>query len=279
MRRLVLAVCAATLPILAAAQTPSYEAVIGNDWRAYQSTAELRQRVRFFWFDKSRNPNDFVELVPDRTFERVARITQPQDNNPQTRGGASPELRVMLPAPLENVWFRFRVRFSPGWTTAGPYPAGWANSYKLAFILWKDRDGRAQIEFSNTRQYILGAYVNNGGCSDRPLPGSQSFGNVTTEWTDGEWWEFVMHYERTSPRTFEQHWWRRRLTNGGAIVSGPFVHVGRSVQCQEAPAVRGIALGANKNKASPSTQYIHWGPWEVVDGSRYPDPFALPGGR
>jgi hypothetical protein len=258
------------------AQQATYARVIGDDWRGYRTTVELRERMRFFSFDRTRNPNDYVDLVPDATFGQVARVTQPADQGPAARTGFSPELRVLAPEPLPHVWFRFRVRFSPGWTTAGPYPAGAANSYKLAFILWKDADGRAQIEFSNTRQYVLGAYVQGVRCTELRLPGSQSFGTVSTEWTDGDWWEYVMHYQRLDATTFRAEWWRRRLTSGGRLTDGPFTYTGVERRCPSAPRVRGVALGANKNKTTPVPQFLYWGPWEVVDGSRYPNPFNLP---
>ena len=254
-----------------------YTTVLGDDWRRYRDTEALLGAVQWFAPDQRRfRAADHVALVADPTFGFVARITQPADNDPATRGGFSPELRRMLPTPLDDVWFRFRVKFSPGWTTAGPYPAGWANSYKVAFILWKDFSGRAEVEFSNTRQYILGVGVRGVRCSEIRLPGSTSFGSVTTEWTGGEWWEFVMHYERIAPDRLRQSWWRRPLTRAGRLVENPFTFQGVEAACATAPAVRGISLGANKNKASPTTQYVYWGPWEVVDGAKYPNPFRLP---
>lgn len=258
-------------------QQPGYTAVVGDDWKGYRDSGALRALPQWFSPDQRRfRVTDHVALVPDPTFGQVARITQPADNDPGTRGGFSPELRQLLPRPLDDVWFRLRVKFSPGWTTAGPYPPGWANSYKLAFILWKGYDGRGEVQFSNTSQYILELGVREAQCRELPLPGSQSFGSVTTEWTGAEWWEFVMHYEKLDRHTFRFQWWRRPLTRGGAIVDNPFTFAGVEQTCEAVPQVRGISLGANKNKATPVTQYVYWGPWEVVDGSRYPNPFNLP---
>ena len=269
----------ACLAATAAAQSSAagYTPVIGDDWKRYHDTRAMLEAVKWFAPDQGRfTVTEHVALVPDRTFGQVARITQPADADPNTRGGFSPELRRLLPEPLDNVWFRFRVRFSPGWTTAGPYPRGWANSYKLAFILWKGYSGRSEIEFSNTRQYILGVGVQGVRCTEIPLPGGQRWGTVTSEWTGAEWWEFVMHYERIGSGSLQARWWRRPLTRGGAIVENPFTFSGVEETCSTAPQVRGIALGANKNKATPVTQYVYWGPWEVVDGSVYPNPFRLP---
>lgn len=262
----------------AGAQDTTYARVAGEDWTRYANTSALLAAVRWFAPNESRfRVADHVSLVSDPTFGRVARITQPADPDPASRGGFSPQLRRSLPQPLTNAWFRFRIRFSPGWTTSGPYPAGWANSYKVAFMLWDRFSGRAEIEFSNTRQYITGVGVQGMRCSELPLPGSQPFGIVTTEWTGQDWWEFVMYYEQLDSHTFRQRWWRRQLTVRGTLVDNPFTFRGSEQSCESAPRVRGIALGANKNKATPVTQYIFWGPWEVVDGSKYPNPFHLPG--
>jgi hypothetical protein len=40
--------------------------------------------------------------------------------------------------------------------------------------------------------------------------------------------------------------------------------------------VAGITLGVNRNKSNPRTMHIDWGPWEVVDGSRFANPFGMP---
>jgi hypothetical protein len=180
------------------------------------------------------------------------------------------------------MWFRWRMRYSPGWTTAGPLPSGYANSYKVAFWLWDGYNSRGQVELSNTTQYILGWSVQDPTTyqylqySETKLPGTQDFGYVSTEWTDNQWYEYVAYYEKTGPTSARQHWWRRRLTNNGVVANNPWIYAGISVSGATTPRVRGITLGANRNKNNPTTMYIYWGPWEVVDGSRYPNPFGMP---
>jgi hypothetical protein len=259
-----------------AATAPAYETVAGGDWGRYRTTAELRAARLFWWFRRDADANDFVAIVPDATFGQVCRITFPENAGAQ---GSAPRMKARLPTPLERMWFRWRVRFSPGWTTRGPDPPGHANSYKLAFWLWEGYEGRGEVEFSNTSQYILGCSWGRPGerlpLQSRPLPGSQSFGHVTTEWTDGEWYEFVVHYEKVDANTARQRWWRRRLTDGGRLADAPFVYTGIEIAGAEPPRVAAVELGANKNKNTPREQFISWGPWEAVDGSRYPDPFGL----
>jgi hypothetical protein len=247
-----------------------YEAVAGDDWRSYRSVDDLRAGGRFWWT----RPEDvyrFVELAPDREYGQVARIVFAASPEP----GFAPQMTARLPAPLERMWFRWRMRWSPGWTTAGPNPPGHANSYKVAFWLWEGYDGRGQVEISNTDQYILGLGAARNGewlrWRTRPLPGSGSFGRVTTEWTGGEWWEFVVLYERMDEGRARQHWWRRRASPA----PGRWTYTAEEVEGAAVPRVRAITLGANRNKSTPRRMHIDWGPWEVVDGSRYADPFGM----
>jgi hypothetical protein len=252
----------------------SYAVVAGDDWKRYGSDADLRG-AGFWWF-RGEDVHDYVHLARDPLFGQVVRVTFPQS----AEAGWAPSLDRALAQPLERMWFRYRVRHEPGWTTAGPAPSGHANAYKQAFWLWEGYQGRGQIEISNTDEYVLGFGVSDNGSylrySERALPGSTSFGRITTEWTDGEWWEFVVHYEKTGPTSARQRWWKRRLTRGGAIASEPWTFVGIEVGGATTPRVRGITLGANKNKSNPTTMRLFWGPWEVVDGTRHPDPWKMP---
>ena len=113
--------------------------------------------------------------------------------------------------------------------------------------------------------------------TETPLPTSaSSFGRATTEWSDGEWWEFVAYYQKTGPTSARQYYWRRRLTTGGQIVDNAWVFYAYEMTGSPTPQVSSIELGINKNKNNPTDMYITWGPWDVVDGSRYPNPFGVP---
>lgn len=254
------------------ASPPPYVAVAGDDWRAYRSVDDLRAAGRFWWF-RAEDVYRWVELVPDARWGQVARIVFA----PSAEPGFAPEMTARLPAPIDRMWFRWRMRYSPGWTTVGPNPPGHANSYKVAFWLWDGFDGRGQVEISNTDQYLPGLGARRDGqpvrWRERALPGSGDFGRVTTEWTDGQWWEFVALYERMGPERARQHWWRRRLTP----LPGPWTYAGQEVEGGPVPRVRAVTLGANRNKSTPRRMHIDWGPWEVVDGTRYPNPFGMPG--
>ncbi|MFL5542312.1 MAG: hypothetical protein ACJ8J0_25215, partial [Longimicrobiaceae bacterium] len=263
-----------------AISTVGYTAVLGDDWKAYASKSQLQAAQYFWWVDAAgRNVYDFVDLVPDPTFGQVVRITFPQNSG---SSGSSPRIAQDLPAPLDKVWYRFKVKFAPGWTSVGPDPAGWANSYKLAFLDWAGYNGRMEIEYSNSTDYITGAAVQTGSgtwinYNSSLVSGSAAnFGRTTTEWSDGEWWEFVMYYNKTGPTTASSYYWRRRLTSGGQVQNNPWVLFGENLSGSATPQVSGIQLGINRNKNNPTTMYLYWGPWEVVDGARYANPFGMP---
>jgi hypothetical protein len=258
-----------------------FETVAGDDWSSYASVEALKDAEYFWWFD-DRDVYRFVELVPDPLFGRVLRITFPQN---QGSPGSSPRMAKRLPAPLSDLWLRWKVRFTPGWTTHGPDPAGAADSYKLAFFTWDGPDGRGELQFSNGTDYITGVSVRDptGGYypfTETLLPGaSASFGQVTTEWTDGEWWEYVIHYRVTAPEAARFQYWRRRLTERGRVQPGPWSYHGMEMRGWPVPRVAKVELGANKNKSNPRDLSLSWGPWEVVDGTRYPYPFGVPHAR
>lgn len=255
-----------------------YGHAAGDDWLAYHGKAELRGKGYFWWFD-SGDVYEQVELVADPLFTQVVRIEFRANKGTD---GKAPQLKKRF-APIDDMWYRWRMRFEPGWTTEGPDPRGHANSYKIAFWTWPANDGRGQLEISNTTQYITGVGVMKDGTytqyQQRLLPGSApDFGDITSEWTDGEWWEYVVHYRKTSPISAENAYWRRRLTNRGAVAPGEWIYHGFAISGAPVPPVSAVQLGANKNKNNPRTMYIYWGPWEVVDGSKLGNPFGVPHG-
>ncbi|HET7233944.1 MAG TPA: hypothetical protein VFJ16_28290 [Longimicrobium sp.] len=275
---------AATADVTVTAPPPpgsGYRAVVSEDWHGYADRTALRQKQYFWWFDSAnRDVYSFVDLVQDPAFGQVARITFPQNSGSP---GSSPRLTQPLPAPVGDLWYRWRMKFQPGWTTVGPDPAGSANSYKIAFFTWETGFGsRGELELSNSTQYITGVGVQDAGGSylrytETLLPNSApDFGSVGSEWSDGEWWEYVIHYKKTGPSSAVYQYWRRRLTSGGSVSPAAWSYHGMSMSGSTTPRVASIDLGCNKNKNNPSTMYIYWGKWEVVDGAQYPNPFSMP---
>lgn len=268
----------------AAPQPGRFEPVFAEDWHTYGSQAALQAAGLFWWADDAkRDVYQFVELAQDPVMGQVARITFPQNRGSQ---GSSPRIEKKLPAPVGDLWYRWKMKYEPGWTTVGPDPAGAANSYKVAFFTWESGfGGRGELEFSNSTQYITGVGVQDGAgryyqYTEALLPGSApDFGAVSTEWSGGEWWEYVIHFKQTGPDEAVYQYWRRRLTSAGKLAPSGWTYHGMALAGAPAPRVAAVELGCNKNKSNPITMHIDWGPWEVVDGARYPNPFGMPGAQ
>lgn len=253
----------------------------------YANDAQLIGRGLFSWGSSGRAGPiaDFVGLVPDRTFRQVVRITQPQDASQ----GYSPQMRATLPHPVDKAWLRFRIRFSPGWTTRGASGASRSNAYKVAHMYMPGggSSGRTKIEIENTANFDFGFGFPGRHYTETLLPGN-TWGRggaspMTTETSDGEWYEFILYHEKTGVTTGCVRAWRRRLTNAGVIVNNPFVFIGwnyvGATSADTFPPISSIKLGINKNRSNDRTQYLYWGPWELVDGDVVRDPWGVAGGR
>ena len=246
--------------------------LLGDDWLGYTSATALRAAAYFAWSDP-RDVYSFVDLVNDPTFGQVVRLTQPAGST------ASPRLSKNLPSPRDRVWYRWKMKFSPGWTTAGTGTG--ASTYGLAEWRWSSHVGQGTLSFQSSaysiafsvRERTTLAYVR---YTETPLSTALNFGAVNSEWSSGEWWEYVVYYERTSATTARQHFWRRPLTVSGAVAPGPWIYYGFALSGGNTPNVASIVLGMTKSKGTVTTQYIYLGPWEVVDGAVFPNPFGMP---
>jgi hypothetical protein len=172
------------------------------------------------------------------------------------------------------------MKYSVGWTTRGPEPAGSNNSYKIAFITWSGASQRMDLTWANTDRYVFGASYGLTR-TEITLPTTTGWYNAAeaTEWDGVEWWEFVMNYERISPTEGLNRFWRRQLTSNGVMVNKPFSFSGwkHTATVGTLPRAAAISLGANKNNCTPNEQFILWGPYEVVDGSINSNPYGLAG--
>ena len=100
-------------------------------------------------------------------------------------------------------------------------------------------------------------------------------GGVTSEWRDGEWYDYIVSYEILSPTTARARLWRGRVGStpkltatvlGAATIGSPL-------------AVRFVVIGMNYNqeRAANQDQALWFGRWEVFDGERHPNPYGVPG--
>ena len=186
----------------------------------------------------------------------------------------TPTLHHVFPAgtSLTKMWLRAKIRFSPGYTTTGTLTNS-ANAYKMLGWGWSGFNGRGSLEISNTNQYLLYWYVFNtsgqtiAGGNDSPA------GNISTEWSSGQWYDYIIEYEQTdSTDAVARVWFQpdgttptlRAVTTG----SGPVGTI---------PSVNSVFLGLNFNQVRTATQSqsVWYGEWEVIDGVQHPDPYGL----
>jgi hypothetical protein len=182
----------------------------------------------------------------------------------------TPELKVYFPA-RSHIWYRVKVRFSPGFTTKGTLVNS-SNAYKLISWGWDGVEGSGRIEITNTTEYQLYENVQTGPT----LIGGGNYligGSITTEWSDGGWYDYVVEVDHSQSTGVIRLW---RGKNGQALVyKGQVIEKMNNGSLM--PAITNIAVGLNFNqvRAADQNQALWWGQWEVVDGTQHPNPFGL----
>lgn len=254
-------------------------AVVSDDFAEYADTAALMKRITVnnpggtgpaqgsFYGDGSNASLASIDASVKYNGHATLKLSQP--------GGVfnTPVLAVGLPSLLTHIWYRAKIRFSPGWTTTGTL-ANSANAYKMLSWGWSGSgfDGSGRLEISNTNQYQLyenvqtSAGLVGGG-------GYMTAGNISTEWTDGGWYDYVIEVDHSiNPGVI-------RLWRGKDGVTP--VYQGQATERMNngspMPALTGISVGLNFNqvRAPNQNQAIWWGQWEVIDGTQHVNPFNL----
>jgi len=97
---------------------------------------------------------------------------------------------------------------------------------------------------------------------------------------NGEWWQIIIHHKTVAERgEFTMYW--RQYTVGAAVNPQPWKIHGRLMIGATGSVWRGLSnyqMGVNRNRCYDEPMNLDWGPYEVVDGSQYPNPWSLPGG-
>jgi hypothetical protein len=247
--------------------------LVGDDWSTYSSTAAFMANVGAgrLYNDGANQSMASLDTVVKYNGHPTLRYNQP--------GGTdkTPELWPSLPngAKLENVWLHAVIRYSPGWTTAGVV-ANTDNSYKILGLGWSNYYARAGFHLANTTSYqIFTNAVTATSATVMPAVFGMA-GRVTSEWQDGGWYDYYLHYEVRSATTTRFRVWRGRA--GKTPVLAATVD-NAMVQGFSVPLVRSVMLGQNFNqtRAASQSQAIWYGLWEVIDGASHPNPFSLPG--
>ena len=254
-------------------------AVISDDFTEYAGTPQLMARITLnnpggtgpahgsFYGDGINASLASIDPSVLYNGHQTLKLSQP--------GGVAntPWLAVGLPTPLTHIWYRAKIRFSPGWTTTGTLSNS-ANAYKMLSWGWSgaDGDGSGRLEISNTAQYELYENVQTGPS----LIGGGNYleaGSISTEWTDGAWYDYIIEIDHTQPIGVIRLWRSK--------AGQPPVFIGETQEKMNngspMPALTGISVGLNFNqvRAPNQSQAVWWGEWEVVDGTQHSNPFGV----
>lgn len=252
-----------------------YRTVVA-DSAVYKTTAELRARIsanvggtgtgNVIYTDGPNAGLAVVDTVVKYNGHNTIGYLQPAGKN------GIPEMWVGI-QPLKHVWVRLKIRYSPGWTTRGTLTNS-SNAYKMFGWGFAGYDGSGRIEITNTTQYQF--YF---GVIDRSnaviVPQIFTFpGNITDEWTKGEWNDYVIDLDHSRADTVVDRLWMAKdgqtpvlkATLKSAVAAGKAM-----------PLVNAINLGMNFNQQRDGlpAQQLNYGQWEVVDGSLYSNPFKV----
>jgi hypothetical protein len=216
---------------------------------------------------------------------------------PWTKGGWYPP----------HVWVRQYLRFSPNWTGASNTGGSGGADYKTLFLTYIATTGRHEFKVTNLREWIMGWGGPPGASGDLPIHNVQSMnvqyntsgfhgvdllpmvkvsapdgrcfpGNAPcAQAGDGEWYEMVMHHKTTGARgEFSQY--LRRYSQNGAVSHGPW-RINAHWHEATSDIFTGInryMMGVNRNRQYDEVMFHDWGPYAVVDGGVYPNPFNVP---
>jgi hypothetical protein len=271
------------IPSNSAGSSLSGFAVIGDDFSKYASTADLLNNITRNaggTGDQSRvlyNDGTNAQLLElDRT---VLYNGHPTLKYNQPGGvGSTPEMWASLKSgSLGTMWFRGKIRFGPGFTTTGTLVNS-SNAYKLIGWGWENSYGSGRVEITNTDQYQLMW----GGINPTTSQATTGItfgigGNISGEWHDGAWYDYIVEYHIISPTSAIARLW---IAKDGSTPVLRTTSASNALAGATVPRVGNINIGMNFNqtRAANQTQALWWGQWEVVDGDQHPDPFGVNGG-
>lgn len=208
-----------------------------------------------------------------------------------------------------HIWLRQYIRFSPNWTNACEYGGQGSGDYKTIFLRYYNSAARHQFKVTNLREWRMEGgnpgltfteqghlpwhnvqsldqqYGGTGfpGADLYPMvrPSNPATGNCfpanapCASQGDGQFYEIVIHHKTVGNRGEFSQYLRRvtptvtpwRINAMYSIASPGQVFIGLS----------SYQMGVNRNRQYDEVMYHDWGPHEIVDGGRYPNPWNLPG--
>ncbi len=254
--------------------------VAGDDFTQYSGTGGLQSSINA---QTLYNDNANTNLV---SLDNVVTFAGHPSMMYTFPGGSSAAPQLAAPIkPLADMWLRYTVRWSAGFTTTGilngtvtaanPTGASTSNAYKFVFFAFNEYDGRSGVELTNTSDYISFLGYTPRGANPIFVTGSPGYRRVVQEWSDQKWYDYVLHYVKTGPQTSTMKFWIVRPGTAPELVSSASL---TSTSAQyPTPMAAKIILGRNFNqtRAVNSPVYLWVGRWEVYDGSVNPSPFGF----
>jgi len=279
----------------------SYTALYSDDFANYANdtdfkTAYSNNNNHELW-GFSPVPWNKTGLIPDNVFGKALKTVHEQQTPyydlakyPSGMPGSTTRLRVVfMQGNMSHVWVRFYVKYAVppgntiGWTTKSPNdPSPYGGSYKVFFLHWPaPYYERGSMVYTNTRRLDAEFYVKTlTKTGETPLPGSGTSHGMSsgTEFANGEWYEMIYLYQRIGTNSSRAGAWVRQYTVGG--VKNPQAYkwwASDNFYSGPVPLAESMELGGNKNHGNQFDQWVIWGPWEVVDGTKFYNPWGVPG--
>lgn len=184
-----------------------------------------------------------------------------------------PALWANLPSAQDILWFRTKIRFSPGFTTTGTLSGG--NAFKLLAWGHDTYDGSGRLEIANTNQYQL--YWNIQAKNTGTLVGGGTYaidGNITTEWTDGGWYDYIIKVDRSKGTSAQIAVWMAKDGSSPVLKASTSETMANGSALPHIVSV-GFAIEFNQVRTANQTQALWIGYWEAVNGTQYPNPYGL----
>lgn len=185
-----------------------------------------------------------------------------------------PALWANLPSAQDIIWFRAKIRFSPGFTTTGTATGG--NAFKLLAWGHDTYDGSGRLEIANTNQYQL--YWNIQAKNIGILVGGGQYafpGAITTEWTDGGWYDYILKIDRSHGTSGTAAVWMAKDGSTPVLKGSTPAETMQNGSAMPHIVSVGFAIEFNQVRAANQTQALWIGQWEVVSGTTSPNPYGL----
>jgi hypothetical protein len=251
------------------------------------------------------------ELVSDPIFGKVVRYKGDPAFNTTDRGMPRVATHFVSLLPPSGgggypaVWIRQFLRYSPDYLPNG-WGGGGAAGYKQMFIRWV-APGGDRMQFEHTaNDWMNRATQNYTGAVRRsafrsvaptwePVTGDRRYlvGEIIARTFDppntrydpprsgnGQWYEYVMGFQKLTAKSFRVVWaWRQYSVNGSVNPQPWIVDVMDTDHGASGPDItnaRSYEMGINRNRSFNTTMSWDWGPYEIVDGTKYPNPFGIP---